>query len=80
MSLSSSLNDVRIIPADQVVDFTLSMKTVNLPNKVDQQLESLLSFLDLLRMRLSIQEDLTFGGIVSFFDPSKKGFITVEDL
>ena len=31
-------------------------------------------------MRLSIQEDFTFGGIVSFFDPSKKGYITAEDL
>ena len=31
-------------------------------------------------MRLSIQPDFTLGGIVNFFDPSKKGFITVEDL
>ena len=31
-------------------------------------------------MRLSIQEDFTLGGIVNFFDPSKKGYITAADL
>ena len=48
--------------------------------KVDGQLESLKSFLDLLRMRLSIQEDFTLGGIVAYFDPKKKGYITAADL
>ena len=31
-------------------------------------------------MRLSIQEDFTLGGIVSYFDPAKKGYITATDL
>ena len=31
-------------------------------------------------MRLSIQEDFTFGGIVTLFDPKKKGYITADDL
>lgn len=72
--------DDRIINADQFIDFALTQKTVEISIKVGNQLQSLLSFLDLIRMRLSIQQDFTLGGIVNFFDPSKKGFITVDDL
>ena len=43
-------------------------------------MESLQSFLDLLRMRLSIQEDFTLGGIVTLFDTTKKGYITANDI
>jgi len=31
-------------------------------------------------MRISIQQDFTLGGIVQFFDPLKKGCVTVSDL
>ena len=77
---SSLVLDDRIINAEQFVDFALTQQTVDISVKVDGQLESLRSFLDLLRMRLSIQEDFTLGGIVSYFDPSKKGYITAADL
>ena len=66
--------------AEQFIDFELSAQTINITLKVDEKLEALRSFLDLLRMRLSIQEDFTLGGIVNFFDPSKKGYITAADL
>ena len=48
--------------------------------KVEGQLESLRSFLDLLRMRISIQQDFTLGGVVHYFDSGKKGYITVDDI
>ena len=72
--------DDRIMNADEFVEFALSQKTVNIADKVDDKLENLKQFLDLLRMRLSIQEDFTFGGIVALFDPKKKGYITADDL
>ena len=72
--------DDRIMNADEFVEFALSQKTVNIVDKVDDKLENLKQFLDLLRMRLSIQEDFTFGGIVTLFDPKKKGYITADDL
>lgn len=78
---SSIILDDRIMNADQFVDFALTQKSVvDISVKVDGQLESLRSVLDLLRMRLSIQEDFTLGGIVAYFDPMKKGYITAEDL
>ena len=76
----SGLDDDRIIAADNFIDFALTQKSVNISVKVDKQLESLRSFLDLLRMRISIQQDFTLGGVVHFFDPTKKGYITVADL
>ena len=58
------IEDDRIINAEQFIDFELSAQTINISLKVDEKLEALRSFLDLLRMRLSIQEDFTLGGIV----------------
>jgi hypothetical protein len=76
----SLINEDRVISPNFLVDFALTQKTINITEKVGEQLESLHSFLDLLRMRLAIQEDFTLSSIVTLFDSSKKGFITVDDL
>lgn len=62
------------------VDFALTSESVDAAMKVIQQLNTLHQFLDLLRMRLAIQEDFTLGALVSLFDPGKKGFVTIGDL
>ena len=76
----SLIKEDRAISPDFFVDFALTQKTMNISEKVSEKLESLHSFLDLLRMRLAIQQDFTLSNIVTLFDYSRKGFITVDDL
>ena len=79
-STVSKIDEDRIIAAENFIDFALTQKTVDISVKVDGQLDNLRNFLDLLRMRISIQPDFTLGGVVHFFDPGKKGYINVSDL
>ena len=80
ISSASWMDEDRVVAAEMLVDFALSSKTLDISMKVRGQLESLNQFLDLLRMRLSIQEDFTMGAIVTMFDKTKKGFITINDV
>ena len=61
------------------VDFALTSDSVDAAMRVIQQLNTLNQFLDLLRMRLAIQQDFTLGSLVSQFDHDKKGFVTIDD-
>ena len=61
------------------VDFALTSGSVDAAMRVIQQLNTLNQFLDLLRMRLAIQQDFTLGSLVSQFDQDKKGFVTIDD-
>lgn len=50
------------------IDFALTSESVDAAIKVIQQLNTLNQFIDLLRMRLAIQEDFTLGALVALFD------------
>lgn len=65
----------------EIVDFQLTQESaLNEAIRLSGKIETLEQHLELLKMRLAIQEDFTLAELVNIFDTQKKGFVTESDI